>query len=443
MIGSAAGIAAQTGPGEPNPSGEQLRRGGEWEETFLSLVGASSAPTVRDGAQDRPAGTGRVGDRARKAQGSTGIEQQVLPTATTVAAAELVSPAPLKPAVALAAEERVAAGEASEAQRPAPAEPRAGETAHPERATREARPSPATAPVQNAQSPVAPAAAAQAGASAAPAPVREPAGARRESAGGAQGSVAAGKQPAAAAGAVSASGGNAAAGQRGSGEARGDAGGGAPGRGQGSVPNGARALGMLERAAGAQALRRGGTAGAQRGPLAAERDPGAFEAQLGRGLAAALRQGGGTVTMRLQPEALGDMKIKMDLEPGRVAARFEVATDQARELLDKSMDTLRSALEARGLDVERLEIRVADRAMDGAGATTGEHEKPSGFGGAGGDGGQARAGSEHPAQAGGMAGMPPGSPGSEEPPDPGSGPIVESRIDAGGARVWIRLDAVA
>src|SRR3989442_1514681 len=47
-------------------------------------------------------------------------------------------------------------------------------------------------------------------------------------------------------------------------------------------------------------------------------------AQAARGLVAALRQGGGSVTIRLQPGALGDLKIKVDLAAGRVGASFEV-----------------------------------------------------------------------------------------------------------------------
>lgn len=85
-----------------------------------------------------------------------------------------------------------------------------------------------------------------------------------------------------------------------------------------------------------------------------------FAAQLSRGLAAALRQGGGTVTMRLHPESLGSLTIRMDLHAGRVGASFEVQSDQARQLLNENMTTLRTALEARGMDVERLDVRLAE-----------------------------------------------------------------------------------
>jgi flagellar hook-length control protein FliK len=85
-----------------------------------------------------------------------------------------------------------------------------------------------------------------------------------------------------------------------------------------------------------------------------------FAAQLGRGFAAALRQGGGSVTLRLRPEALGDLKIRLELSGSQVDARFEAASDQARGLLSESLGSLRSALEARGLEVAGLHVTVGD-----------------------------------------------------------------------------------
>jgi flagellar hook-length control protein FliK len=66
--------------------------------------------------------------------------------------------------------------------------------------------------------------------------------------------------------------------------------------------------------------------------------------------------------MHLQPEALGDVKIRIDLQPGRIAALFEVESEPARQLLNQNLMLLRSALEARGMDVERLDVRIAQSA---------------------------------------------------------------------------------
>jgi hypothetical protein len=173
-----------------------------------------------------------------------------------------------------------------------------------------------------------------------------------------------------------------------------------------------------------------------------------FAAQLSRGLASVLRQGGGSLTMRLQPEALGEMTINMDLHPGRVGATFKVATHQARDLLTDNLPLLRAALEARGLDVQRLEVQLAEPA-EPAEPDRGDHDHA---GDAGARGGDARSRREaHDASANGGAW-------SSE-PSPGDGwsrvqdalalmhgelRLWAQQVDAGGAPVLrMRLDAVA
>jgi hypothetical protein len=64
------------------------------------------------------------------------------------------------------------------------------------------------------------------------------------------------------------------------------------------------------------------------------------------------------VTLRLKPADLGDLKIRMQLYNGRVEARFEVASDKARALLDRTIGVLRAALEGQGLEVDRLSIHA-------------------------------------------------------------------------------------
>ncbi|MBX3363568.1 MAG: flagellar hook-length control protein FliK [Phycisphaeraceae bacterium] len=81
-----------------------------------------------------------------------------------------------------------------------------------------------------------------------------------------------------------------------------------------------------------------------------------FAAQITRGLAAALRAGSGTVMLQLHPGALGAVRIRMQVEDGQVAARVEASSREARELLTETVGVLRAGLEARGLEVARLEI---------------------------------------------------------------------------------------
>lgn len=93
--------------------------------------------------------------------------------------------------------------------------------------------------------------------------------------------------------------------------------------------------------------------------------------QIVRGLALALRQGVGKVTLRLHPENLGQVVVRVKVEHGQVTATLSASDPVARRLLASSVDDLRAALEARGMSVERVEIEPAaaesPRAHAGAG----------------------------------------------------------------------------
>lgn len=115
--------------------------------------------------------------------------------------------------------------------------------------------------------------------------------------------------------------------------------------------------------------------------------------QVARAMLAAVRHGHGDISLRLLPEALGRVTVRLAFADESVSACFVPETDSARRLLDVSRDGLRAALEARGLRVERIEIdtsRVEPAGTAGPeaglGAETGRHE--------GGTGGGDRAGAE-------------------------------------------------
>jgi flagellar hook-length control protein FliK len=78
-----------------------------------------------------------------------------------------------------------------------------------------------------------------------------------------------------------------------------------------------------------------------------------------RGLTAMLAQRGGSMTMRLDPPALGHLRVQMTIAGGTVTAEFQPGTTEAQALLDRSIATLRSALESQGLTVERLTVHAA------------------------------------------------------------------------------------
>lgn len=83
-------------------------------------------------------------------------------------------------------------------------------------------------------------------------------------------------------------------------------------------------------------------------------------ASVQRGLASVLTQGGGRMTVVLRPEQLGEVRVRMEAKDGVVNARLSATTEAARQTLESGLDTLRTALESRGIRVESLVIDAPD-----------------------------------------------------------------------------------
>jgi len=84
----------------------------------------------------------------------------------------------------------------------------------------------------------------------------------------------------------------------------------------------------------------------------------AIASSVSRGLAAAVQQRGGSLTIRLTPATLGTIKIDLELGQGRVAVDLHASTDLAQDALAKNIATLRSSLESKGLTVDRLAVHL-------------------------------------------------------------------------------------
>ncbi|OAB61192.1 hypothetical protein AY599_00865 [Leptolyngbya valderiana BDU 20041] len=106
----------------------------------------------------------------------------------------------------------------------------------------------------------------------------------------------------------------------------------------------------------------------------------AFQAQVGRGLAQALQSGQGEVTLRLRPESLGQLSVRVRVEQNQVTATFEARHAEAKRMLEGSRDALRQQLESRGLTVERIEVRLVEEPAQ-AGTRLAMHEDGGADGG--------------------------------------------------------------
>jgi flagellar hook-length control protein FliK len=87
-----------------------------------------------------------------------------------------------------------------------------------------------------------------------------------------------------------------------------------------------------------------------------------------RGLSAMINQRGGAMNMRLTPPELGQLRVQMTIARGVVTAQFQPATAEAQAILDRSLATLRTALESHGLTVERLSVHSVQQQPGGQAA---------------------------------------------------------------------------
>jgi len=99
----------------------------------------------------------------------------------------------------------------------------------------------------------------------------------------------------------------------------------------------------------------------------AERTASMVAGQASRGLVMAMSRADGAVTLRLNPESLGFVRIRLEMANGGIVARFEASTEQARQLLEQSSETLRASLEAKGWEASQVRVellREADPAAE-------------------------------------------------------------------------------
>ena len=109
--------------------------------------------------------------------------------------------------------------------------------------------------------------------------------------------------------------------------------------------------------------------GASGGAEAAQNER-AVSSSVSRGLAAAVQQRGGSLTIRLSPESLGQVRVDLEMSQGRVTASLHASTERAQEAMVKNIAMLRSSLESKGLSVDRLTVQLAPASASGGQQTS-------------------------------------------------------------------------
>ncbi len=86
--------------------------------------------------------------------------------------------------------------------------------------------------------------------------------------------------------------------------------------------------------------------------------------QVSKAMASVMKEGGGSMKLRLSPEHLGELNIKLELRNGVLRARVETSTNEATKALEEGLPQLRAALEARGVRVDELTIQQSSDTTD-------------------------------------------------------------------------------
>ena len=91
---------------------------------------------------------------------------------------------------------------------------------------------------------------------------------------------------------------------------------------------------------------------------AGARDEHRVAEQAMRAMRTVINQRGGSLTLRLNPPELGELRIRLEMQQHTVTARFEAANEMVRQLLQQQLPQLHSALSSHGFTVEQIQVQV-------------------------------------------------------------------------------------
>jgi len=83
--------------------------------------------------------------------------------------------------------------------------------------------------------------------------------------------------------------------------------------------------------------------------------------QVLEGAAQILRDGSGRMVLNLQPPRLGTLDLDVVVQDNRVRMVMLADNQEVKQLLQAGMDDLRSALQDKGFEIDRLEVLVQNR----------------------------------------------------------------------------------
>ena len=107
-------------------------------------------------------------------------------------------------------------------------------------------------------------------------------------------------------------------------------------------------------------------------PVAAE-----VQEKVQAGIKVSVEQGGGEVRMKLNPESLGEVRIKLSVASGVVKAEIIVENPEVKRIIESDTSFLRDSLGSHGLTLDKCVVEVG-RSQDARGRDTGSEQSFSG-----------------------------------------------------------------
>ena len=85
-----------------------------------------------------------------------------------------------------------------------------------------------------------------------------------------------------------------------------------------------------------------------------------------------------TVTIRLWPESMGKVDVRLVLREQQLSATFMVEQSDVKDAMLRKIDSLRDGLNMRGIDVKEIDIKVTPpKSGDGPSVTVGDQHQDS------------------------------------------------------------------
>ncbi len=107
-------------------------------------------------------------------------------------------------------------------------------------------------------------------------------------------------------------------------------------------------------------------------PVAAE-----VQEKVQAGIKVSVEQGGGEVKMKLNPESLGEVRIKLSVASGVVKAEIIVENPEVKRIIESDTSFLRDSLGSHGLTLDKCVVEVG-KSHDARGRETGSEQRFSG-----------------------------------------------------------------